>query len=92
MKDAVIKYFEFVLASYNAGTGHILDAIALTEKYGRDKNVWENNVAHYVLLKSEPEFYQDSVCKNGYFRGTETYRFVHDVLSRFAFYKQRIRL
>ncbi len=83
---------KFVLASYNAGTGHILDAIALTEKYGRDKNVWENNVAHYVLLKSEPEFYQDSVCKNGYFRGTETYRFVHDVLSRFAFYKQRIRL
>ena len=88
-KDERIK---FVLASYNAGTGHILDAMALTEKYGRDKNVWENNVAHYVLLKSEPEFYQDPVCKNGYFRGTETYRFVHDVLSRLAFYKQRIGL
>ncbi len=88
-KDERIK---FILASYNAGTGHVLDAMALTEKYGRNKYVWENNVAHYILLKSEPEFYQDSVCKNGYFRGTETYRFVHDVLSRLAFYKQRIKI
>ena len=27
---------KFVLAAYNAGIGHVLDAIALAEKYGQE--------------------------------------------------------
>ena len=89
--DDPAEQVKFVLAAYNAGAGHVTDAIALARKYGRDPYVWEHNVAHYILLKSNEEFYQDPVCKNGYFRGTETYNFVREVLERTEVYKEKIR-
>lgn len=82
---------KFILGSYNAGIGHIFDAMALAEKYGRNKYEWDNNVAEYVLLKSNEEYYNDPVCKNGYFRGRETYNFVKEILSRAEVYKQKIK-
>ena len=82
---------KFVLAAYNAGYGHITDAMALAKKYGCNPYVWEHNVSHYILLKSNEEYYQDPVCKNGYFRGTETYNFVHDVLDRAEIYKKKVK-
>lgn len=82
---------KFVLAAYNAGSGHVTDAMALAKKFGRNHCMWEHNVAHYILLKSHEEYYQDPVCKNGYFRGTETYNFVREVTERAARYKKKIR-
>ena len=82
---------KFILGSYNAGIGHIFDAMALAEKYGKNKYEWDNNVAEYVLLKSNEEYYNDPVCKNGYFRGRETYNFVREILSRAEVYKQKIK-
>lgn len=82
---------KFVLAAYNAGSGHVTDAMALSEKYGRNHYIWEHNVAHYILLKSHEEYYQDPVCRNGYFRGTETYNFVREVTERAEIYKQKIK-
>ena len=35
---------KFILASYNAGIGHVFDAMALAEKYGYNKYVWNNLV------------------------------------------------
>lgn len=81
----------FVLAAYNAGIGHVFDAMALTEKYGKDKYLWEGNVAVYMLLKNKEEYYEDPVCKNGYFRGTETYNFVRDVRMRADEYIKKIK-
>lgn len=81
----------FVLASYNAGIGHVFDAMALAEKYGKDKYVWDKNVEVYMLLKNKEEYYKDPVCKNGYFRGIETYNFVRDVRTRADVYKQKIK-
>lgn len=83
---------EFVLASYNSGIGHVLDAMALAEKYGKNKYVWKNNVEKYILLKSQEEYFTDSVCKYGYFRGTETYVFVRDIMGRYEQYKKKIKL
>lgn len=80
----------FVLASYNSGIGHIYDAMALAEKYGSNKYIWENHVEKYVLLKSNEEYFTDPVCKNGYFRGIETYNFVRDIMSRYEIYKTKI--
>ena len=77
----------FVLASYNSGLGHVLDAMALAEKYGKKKYVWKDNVEKYILLKSQEEYFTDSVCKYGYFRGTETYTFVRDIMGRYEQYK-----
>lgn len=82
---------KFILASYNAGLGHIYDAIALADKYGKDKNTWNNNVENYILLKSNEEYFTDPVCKNGYFRGIETYNFVRDIISRYESYKKKIK-
>lgn len=82
---------KFILAAYNAGAGHVTDAMALAKKYGRNPYIWEHHVAHYILLKSNEEFYRDPVCRNGYFRGTETYDFVRDVMTRAAIYKQKIK-
>lgn len=57
----------FILASYNAGAGHIGDAMNLAEKHGFPRYVWNENVDSFLILKGLPEFYTDSVCKNGSF-------------------------
>lgn len=82
---------KFVLAAYNAGVGHVTDAMALAEKYGKNPYRWDHQVDHYLLLKSNEEYYQDPVCKNGYFRGIETYNFVRSVLERAALYRKKIK-
>jgi len=82
---------KFVLAAYNAGLGHIYDAMALAEKYGKNKLVWYDNVETFILLKSNEEYFTDPVCKNGYFRGTETYNFVREITARYEIYKEKIR-
>lgn len=71
---------KFVLASYNAGLGHIADAIALAKKNGQDPQHWYGNVELALSLKSKPEYYNDPVCKCGYFRSTQTTEYVHEVL------------
>jgi membrane-bound lytic murein transglycosylase F len=80
----------FVLASYNAGPGHVLDAMRLAEKNGMDPQKWEGSVAVWLLKKAEPQYYRDSVVKNGYFRGKESVKFVSEVLDRFEHYKNII--
>ncbi len=81
----------FILASYNAGIGHVKDAMALAEKYGADPTVWKDNVEKYILLKSHEEYFNDPVCKNGYFRGTETCHFVREIKERHKVYQQKIK-
>lgn len=82
---------KFVLASYNSGIGHVQDAMALAEKYGKDKYIWKDNVEKYILLKANEEYFTDPVCKYGYFRGTETYNFVRDITARYEQYKKKIK-
>jgi membrane-bound lytic murein transglycosylase F len=77
---------KFVLAAYNVGIAHVFDARRLAEKYDRDPNIWENNVDYYLLKKSEPEFYNDSVVFYGYCRGEEPYNYVNDILYRYEHY------
>ena len=67
----------FVLASYNSGIGHVLDAMALAEKYGKNKYVWRDNVENFILLKSNEEYFTDPVLqKRTISVGIETYNFV----------------
>lgn len=82
---------KFILAAYNAGIGHVLDAIALAKKHGKDPQKWDGNVAEYILLKSNPEYFNDEVCKFGYFRGRETYSYVNKVLKLYEYYKGKIK-
>ena len=81
---------KFVMGAYNSGLAHILDAIALARKYGLDPQVWDGNVAKALLMKSKPEYYNDPVCRYGYFRGRET---IDHVAKVFSFYdKCRARI
>lgn len=80
---------KFTLASYNAGIGHVYDAQRLAQKYGKDPKVWEDNVAEYIRLKSDPEYYNDPVCKHGYLRGSETFNYVREVMQRYTYYKSK---
>ena len=81
---------KFMLAAYNSGEAHIFDARALAIKYNKNPNVWDDNVDIYIRLKSNPEYYNDEVCKYGYARGEETYQYVQKVLARFEYYKSKV--
>jgi membrane-bound lytic murein transglycosylase F len=76
----------FILASYNAGPGHVLDAMKLAEKHGMDPQKW-SDVEQWLLKKSDPRYYTDDVVKSGYFRGTESVAFVSQIRDRYEHYK-----
>lgn len=76
---------KFTLAAYNAGIGHVFDARRLAEKYGKDPGVWDQ-VAEFIRLKNDPDYYNDPVCKHGYLRGSETFLYVREVMERYHFY------
>jgi membrane-bound lytic murein transglycosylase F len=77
----------FILAAYNAGPGHVLDAMRLAEKNGLDPQVWEGNVEPWLLKKSLPEYYNDEVVKSGKFRGVESVKFVAEIIDRYSHYR-----
>lgn len=77
----------FMLASYNVGLGHILDARRLAMKNGKNPDRWTGNVDYYLLNKSKPEFYNDPVVKYGYCRGEEPYSYVSDIMDRYSHYQ-----
>ena len=79
----------FVLAAYNAGFGHIYDAMRLADKYGKDRHVWNDNVETYLRLKNDSVYYTDSVCRNGKFSGIETTLFVRKVQHKYSEYRLR---
>ena len=85
-KDERVK---FILASYNSGPGHVLDAMALAKKYGKNNHQWFDNVETYLRLKSQSEYYNDEVCRNGYYNAKLTIRYVSDVMNRFETYIKR---
>lgn len=78
---------KFILASYNAGPGHIQDARKLAKKYGLDPNKWDDNVEKMVLAKSSAKYFNDPVCKHGYCRGKETVGYVRNILTYYDHYK-----
>jgi len=81
---------KFVLAAYNVGLGHVLDARRLAKKNGKNPNIWDNNVDYFLLNKSKPKFYRDPVVKYGYCRGEETYNYVSEIIKRYEHYKNLV--
>lgn len=81
---------KFIVAAYNSGGAHILDAITIARKTGLDPQVWDGNVEQALLLKSRPEYYRDPEVKAGYFKGTQTVRYVKRVMDTFEMYKNKI--
>lgn len=82
---------KFVLAAYNVGLAHVYDARRLAKKNNNNPNVWEGSVDYYLLNKSQPKYYRDSVVQYGYCRGEEPYKFVNEILNRYDHYKNVVR-
>lgn len=81
----VRERWKIILASYNAGMGHVLDARRLAVKYGENPDSW-SVVSKYLQLKANPEYNQDEVVKSGKFHGGETLAFVSSVMGRYDKY------
>ena len=81
---------KFVVAAYNSGIAHIYDAIALANKHGLDSGRWENGASQALMMKMNPEYYNDPVCKYGYFRGRQTCEYVKSVFEIYNQIKDRI--
>lgn len=79
---------KFIIAAYNSGIAHIYDAIALAKKYGMNPQIWDDNVSEALLMKASPEYYNDEVCKYGYFRGRQTVKYVSEVFRTFHLYRK----
>jgi membrane-bound lytic murein transglycosylase F len=77
---------KFVLASYNAGRGHVLDAQRLAEKHGDNPQSWDD-VAYWLLQKSKRSVYRDPVVRYGYVRGLEPVQYVNRILERYDRYR-----
>ena len=79
-----------VLASYNGGLGHVQDAMRLAARDSRNAQRWAD-VREYILKLKDPHYYQDSLVRNGYMRGTETADYVDKIRSRYNEYMRRVR-
>ena len=80
---------KIVLACYNAGLGHVLDARSLARKYGANPDSW-SDVSTYLSLKSDPEVVKDDAVKCGRFNSSQTLAFVNKVFSKYTTYCNNI--
>ncbi len=78
--DSEAERTKFVLAAYNVGHGHVMDAIRLTNKFGGDPQNWEE-VSDFLLKKSSSKYFNDEVVKYGYCRGIEPVTYVSTILA-----------
>lgn len=79
-----------LLASYNAGLGHIYDALQLADVLGYDPLVWDGNVEYCLRLKADPRFYEMEVCRLGRFNGAFTCKYVHNTLAAYESFRSQI--
>ena len=76
-----------ILASYNAGIGHVLDARRLARLEGANPNSWAV-ISRYLELKGTPDYYQKDVVKCGKFTGSgQTLSYVKQVMRKYNQYK-----
>lgn len=69
----------FVLASYNAGPAHIMDARRLAKKHGRSAYVWFGNTEYWLAQLQYEQYANDSVVRFGQFNPAQTINYVHKV-------------
>lgn len=80
-----------ILACYNGGIGHVMDARSLAAKYGGDPNSWAD-VSFFLQCKADPAYVEDEVVRHGRFTGSgETLAFVNQVMGKYHSYCQVVR-
>ena len=74
----------FVLASFNAGAGHVKDARRLARQLGLNPNRWFDNVEKAMLLLSKRKYARKA--KHGFVRGKEPVNYVRQISDRYDAY------
>lgn len=74
----------FVLASFNAGLGHVKDARRLAAERGLNPNRWFNHVEKAMLLLSKREHARKA--QHGFVRGVEPVSYVRQIRDRYDAY------
>jgi membrane-bound lytic murein transglycosylase F len=82
---------KFVLASYNAGQGHVIDAMTLARFQNKNAIKWDKNVAEAMLLLSDPAYYNGYGVRYGYCRGIEPYKYVTVIMAKFLEYRETVK-
>ncbi|GLS91592.1 hypothetical protein GCM10007916_26610 [Psychromonas marina] len=75
----------FTLASYNAGAGHVRDAMRLAKEKGWRSDIWFDNVEKAMLLLSQPKY--AAKARYGYVRGQEPVTYIRAIKRRFETYE-----
>ncbi len=84
-----ISQWQFTLATYNAGPGHVADARRLAMDHNDDPNDWES-VSKALLKLMQRKYYQHA--RYGFCRGIETVRYVSEITNRTNTYEAILAL
>jgi membrane-bound lytic murein transglycosylase F len=79
----------FTLASYNAGAGHVRDAMRLASEKGWRSDVWFNNVEKAMLLLSQSKY--AAKARYGYVRGQEPVTYIREIKRRYDTYQNMFK-
>ena len=85
-----INSIKFVLAAYNAGEGRLEDIRRAAEYLGEDPNSWES-LRDVIPKMRKREGIPANILKLGHFKGTETLKFVDEVLERYDTYAALVK-
>lgn len=76
---------KIILACYNAGIGHVMDARNLAVKYGANPDSWDE-LTPYIRMKGTSAIANESGVKHGRIRSGETIAFVEGVMTKYSSY------
>lgn len=79
---------KFVLASYNAGPAHIMDARRLAKRYGRSAYIWTDHTEYWLSQLQEEAYVNDSVVLYGSCNAEETTAYVRKVMRTYQRFLQ----
>lgn len=81
---------KIILSAYLVGLSHVLDAIALSEKYSiNDKYKW-NGIGYYLENLSNSDYYEDSVVKRGKCNCVSSVVYANKIYNRYLNYKNLV--
>lgn len=84
----VNERLHFVLASYNAGPGHVQDARRLADQLGLDRGRWLGHVERAITLLALPQYFLMPGMTSGRCKGSQTFLYVREVLGLYRHYGQ----
>ncbi len=85
-----LNRIKLVLAAYNAGEGRVEDIRRFAEHIGADPNSWDS-LREIIPQMRKRENIPGGVLKFGQFKGTETIKFIDEILERYDTYAALVK-